>query len=71
MGLMAQFAQRIAVMRHGKILEVNEVHEIFARPHHPYTRLLMESLPTFDRRETFSDLAAVAATAAVVEAQTP
>src|SRR5690606_2081701 len=52
MGLMAQFAARGAVMRHGKLLEVNDVREIFARPKHPYTRLLMESLPSLDHRES-------------------
>src|SRR5215213_2195922 len=52
MGLMAQFAQRVAVMRSGQLLEVNGVHEIFARPQHPYTRLLMESLPSFERTGT-------------------
>ncbi len=53
MGLMAQFAQRIAVMRRGKILEDAEVHQIFANPRDPYTRELMESLPTFDRDTRF------------------
>jgi peptide/nickel transport system ATP-binding protein len=52
MGLMAQFAQRVAVMRAGQLIEVNSVHEIFARPQHPYTRLLMESLPSFERTGT-------------------
>ena len=52
MGLMAQFAQRVAVMRAGQLIEVNTVHEIFARPRHPYTRLLMESLPSFERTGT-------------------
>ena len=52
MGLMAQFAQRVAVMRAGRLVEVNGVEEIFARPQHPYTRLLMESLPSFDRRHS-------------------
>jgi peptide/nickel transport system ATP-binding protein len=52
MGLMAQFAQRVAVMRAGQLVEVNNVHEIFARPQHPYTRLLMESLPSFERTGT-------------------
>jgi len=56
MGLMAQFAQRVAVMRHGQILEENGVHEIFANPQHPYTRLLMESLPSLDHRESYQDL---------------
>jgi peptide/nickel transport system ATP-binding protein len=58
MGLMAQFAQRVAVMRAGKLLELNDVHEIFARPKHPYTRLLMESLPTFERGDSFLETAA-------------
>jgi len=54
MGLMAQFAQRVAVMRHGQLLEVGEVHDIFRRPTHPYTRLLMESLPSLRQRGTFA-----------------
>jgi len=53
MGLMAHFAQRIAVMRGGRLLEVNGVKEIFAHPNHPYTRLLMDSLPSFDREDSF------------------
>ena len=68
MGLMAQFAQRVAVMRYGQILEENGVHEIFDHPQHPYTRLLMESLPSLDHRESYQDLArleSVAATAGV------
>ena len=52
MGLMAQFAQRVAVMRAGQLIEVNSVQEIFARPQHPYTHLLMESLPSFERTGT-------------------
>jgi peptide/nickel transport system ATP-binding protein len=50
MGLMAQFAERVAVMRHGQVVEINGVREIFANPQHAYTRLLMESLPSLDRR---------------------
>jgi peptide/nickel transport system ATP-binding protein len=65
MGLMAQFAQRVAVMRAGKLVELNEVHEIFARPQHPYTRLLLESLPSLDRRDT--GLIATAKAAATLE----
>jgi len=52
MGLMAQFADRVAVMRAGQIVEINDVREIFARPQHPYTRLLMESLPSLDQRDS-------------------
>jgi peptide/nickel transport system ATP-binding protein len=53
MGIMAHFAQRVAVMRAGQLVEVNEVREIFAHPRHPYTRLLMESLPSFERGDAF------------------
>ncbi len=56
MGLMAQFAQRIAVMRRGKILEDGEVHQVFKNPRDPYTRELMESLPTFDRSTRFMEV---------------
>jgi peptide/nickel transport system ATP-binding protein len=54
MGLMAQFAQRVAVMRSGKILELGNVRDIFARPQHPYTRQLMESLPTLRRHASIA-----------------
>jgi peptide/nickel transport system ATP-binding protein len=55
MGLMAQFAQRVAVMKSGRIVEMGDVRQIFAMPKHPYTRLLMHSLPSLDphSREAF------------------
>ena len=55
MGLMAQFAQRVAVMKSGRIVELGDVRDIYARPTHPYTRLLMHSLPSLDphSREAF------------------
>ncbi|MBV9328776.1 MAG: ABC transporter ATP-binding protein [Chloroflexi bacterium] len=49
MGLMAQFAQRIAVMRQGLIIEVGDVRDVFASPQHAYTRQLMESVPSLRR----------------------
>jgi ABC-type dipeptide/oligopeptide/nickel transport system, ATPase component len=54
MGLMAQFADRVAVMYAGKLVEVDTVHNIFARPQHPYTRLLMSSIPSLDERNLVS-----------------
>ena len=53
MGLMAQFAQRVAVMRAGQIVEVGDVRDVFRRPQHPYTRLLMDSLPSLRERASF------------------
>jgi ABC-type dipeptide/oligopeptide/nickel transport system ATPase component len=58
MGLMAQFAQRVAVMRYGQLVEVGDVREIFQRPKHPYTRLLMESLPSLHKRDAFAQVTA-------------
>jgi peptide/nickel transport system ATP-binding protein len=48
MGLMAQLAQRVAVMKSGRIVEMGDVRQIFAQPSHSYTRLLMHSLPSLD-----------------------
>jgi peptide/nickel transport system ATP-binding protein len=49
MGVMAQFAHRLGVMRAGQLVEVGDVKSIFARPQHPYTRMLIESLPALDK----------------------
>lgn len=52
MGLMAQFASRIGIMYGGKIVEIGPVSSIFNAPKHPYTRLLISSLPdTRSKRE--------------------
>ncbi len=51
MGLMAQFANRVGVMYAGKLVERAPVRPIFRQPQHPYTRILMESLPSLDEQE--------------------
>jgi peptide/nickel transport system ATP-binding protein len=48
MGLMAQFVDRIGVMYGGKLVEVGTVRDIFTNPLHPYTRMLISSLPTLE-----------------------
>jgi oligopeptide/dipeptide ABC transporter ATP-binding protein len=53
MGLMAQFVDRIGVMYGGKLVEVSPVRSIFKEPKHPYTQLLIKSLPNLDMRENF------------------
>ncbi|MBI5638239.1 MAG: ABC transporter ATP-binding protein [Nitrospinae bacterium] len=45
LGVVAQHAQRIAVMYAGKIVETCSVAQIFSDPKHPYTIGLMESIP--------------------------
>jgi peptide/nickel transport system ATP-binding protein len=53
MGLLAQFVDRLGVMYAGKLVEVGPIRQVFANPLHPYTRLLIESLPTLEQRGVF------------------
>ncbi len=53
MGLMAQFATRLGVMYAGRLVEVSPVRDIFAEPLHPYTRLLIASLPSIEEKSSF------------------
>ncbi|MEZ4859739.1 MAG: ABC transporter ATP-binding protein [Caldilineaceae bacterium] len=53
MGLMAQFANRLGVMYGGKLVEVGPIHTIFKTPQHPYTQLLIESLPSLELQSEF------------------
>jgi len=53
MGLMAQFVDRLGVMYAGKLIEVSPVREIFTQPLHPYTRMLIASLPSLEQKGAF------------------
>lgn len=53
MGLMAQFVDRLAVMYAGRLVEIGAVKEMFSNPLHPYTRLLIDSLPRLDHKGEF------------------
>ncbi len=48
MGVIADVADRIAVMYAGRIVEEARVHDIYARPAHPYTKALLDSIPRLD-----------------------
>jgi peptide/nickel transport system ATP-binding protein len=50
MGLIAQFADLIGVMYAGRLVEFGPVDEILSSPRHPYTRLLIESIPKLTTR---------------------
>src|SRR3546814_12975247 len=49
LGVVAQMADRVAVMYAGKIVECAPVAELFARPAHPYTEALLQAMPRADR----------------------
>jgi len=51
LGVVAQMADRVAVMYAGKIIEIGTVDEIFYNPQHPYTWGLLASIPTTDLEE--------------------
>jgi len=46
LGVVAEMADRVAVMYAGQIVETAEVSELFANPQHPYTRSLLNSIPS-------------------------
>lgn len=50
LALQAQLVDRLAVMRAGRVVEVGPARALFREPAHPYTRLLLASLPAFARR---------------------
>ncbi|MEO6588627.1 MAG: ABC transporter ATP-binding protein, partial [Pyrinomonadaceae bacterium] len=45
LGVIAQIADRVAVMYAGRIIETGSVREIFQNPRHPYTKALVASIP--------------------------
>lgn len=50
-GLVAEVADRVAVMYAGEVIETADVFEIFENPRHPYTQLLMKALPRKTKKE--------------------
>jgi len=48
MGVIAETAQRVAVMYAGKVVEEATVGELFGTPRHPYTQGLIRSIPRID-----------------------
>ena len=45
LALVRRFADRVAVMKDGKIVETGSVAKVFSAPAHPYTRMLLASVP--------------------------
>jgi len=60
MGLMAQFVDRLGVMYAGRLVEVAPIAEIITRPHHPYTRALIASLPSLEVRGALTGIPGLA-----------
>ncbi|GGE51186.1 peptide ABC transporter ATP-binding protein [Pullulanibacillus camelliae] len=60
LGVVANMAQRVAVMYGGKVIETGTVDEIFYEPKHPYTWGLLSSMPRVDSKN--SELLAIPGT---------
>ena len=51
LGVVANMADRVAVMYAGKVVEIGTAREIFYDPRHPYTWALLSSMPDLDSKE--------------------
>ncbi|MGN6428790.1 MAG: ABC transporter ATP-binding protein [Leifsonia sp.] len=51
LGVMSALADTIAVMRHGALVEHGDRHQVITAPADPYTRALIDALPTADRED--------------------
>lgn len=49
MGVIAEAADRVAVMYAGRVAEIGPMRDVLTRPHHPYTAGLMGSIPVIGR----------------------
>ena len=60
MGLMVQFVNRMIVMYAGKIAEMGAIRELFTQPLHPYTQLLISSLPRLESKGELQGIPGIA-----------
>ncbi|MES5099979.1 ABC transporter ATP-binding protein [Agrobacterium sp. BA1120] len=51
LGMIENFCDRIAVMYLGRIVELADTEQLFADPRHPYTRALLQEIPTLEPRK--------------------
>ncbi len=50
-GLMAQFVDTLGVMYAGKLVETGTLRQLLREPKHPYTQMLIDSLPSLERQD--------------------
>lgn len=51
LGVIAQVSDKIAVMYAGNIVEFGKINTVFATPHHPYTKALLNCIPTIGMKK--------------------
>ena len=50
-GLMAQFVDTLGVMYAGRLVETGTLRQLLREPKHPYTQMLIDSLPSLERKD--------------------
>ena len=56
LGVVAEMADRVAVLYAGEVVEIGTAEQIFKNPKHPYTRSLWRSIPQLDDEDASDDL---------------
>ena len=56
LGVVAEMADRVAVLYAGEVVEIGTAEQIFKNPQHPYTRSLLRSIPQIDDEEVGAEL---------------
>lgn len=56
LGVVAEMADRVAVLYAGEVVEIGTAEQIFKNPKHPYTRSLLRSIPQLDDEDVSDDL---------------
>ena len=54
LGIIAETAQRVVVMKEGRVVEAADVFSLFERPQHPYTRQLLAAVPRLGETKQWS-----------------
>jgi oligopeptide/dipeptide ABC transporter ATP-binding protein len=62
MGLMAQSVDFLAVMYAGRMVEIGRMEDLFLQPLHPYTQLLISTLPTLEVKGVFRGIPGITPT---------
>ena len=56
LGVVAEMADRVAVLYAGEVVEIGTAEQIFKNPKHPYTSSLLRSIPQLDDEDAIDDL---------------
>jgi len=59
LGIVAELADRVAIMYCGRIVETGLVEDIYSKAAHPYTKALLESIPRMDLSQIKGELTAI------------